>query len=203
MRFGKILLASAASVAMTGNALAFECSGPLSDAQANGFDQLFSPSYSLALRHQGGAIAPENMKKVLSRVELERLSTTNATTTASSVLTRAQAGVLRSWLNANAQESVPGWFTTALGIVAPAAWLGLSADILAQLVNQSGDAGRLELANVAGTVSEGGEVAVLHRIISEPDATNTYVWIYAYAATLNGHRQVFVLRTCQAEAVID
>jgi hypothetical protein len=201
--FGTAILVFAVSLAATTDTYAYECRGPLSDAQASGFDFFFSPAYSPGLRHVGGRVEPKNMKKLVTRIELARLTVANALVSASATLTDAQARVLKGWLNERAQESVPGWLSTAIGIVAPAAWIGVSADVLLQLVNQSGDAGRITLANIAGTVSAGGEVAILHRIVSDTGAATAYVWIYTYAATLNNRRQVFVLRTCAADTVVN
>jgi hypothetical protein len=184
-------------------AQAFECRGPLSDAQANGFNFFFSPAYSPGLRHIGGRVTPENMKKPLKREELDRLATPNASAAATTTLTATQARILKGWLNENAQETVPSWVSTAVGIAAPAAWIGLSADMLLQAIDSSGSAGRIALANIAGTVSEGGKVAILHRITSYREGRPSYVWLYAYSATLNNQRLLFVLRTCQSEVVVN
>lgn len=180
----------------------FFCNGPLKSSQVEGFETLFEPDFSPSLSHTGGSVAPENMAKMLSAVELVKLEVKSPIVAAEVKLNVANARTLKGWLNDNAAESVPGWFSTTLGIVAPNAWIGLAADVAVQLVNGAGDAGRIKLANIAGTVSEGGFVGVVHRVVNSAGGKRSYIWNYMYTAELNGKKIVFLLGGCEADVVI-
>ena len=110
--------------------------------------------------------------------------------------------LLKGWLNANASESVPGWVSTAIGAVVPQAWVGLTADVFLQLVNNSGDAGRLQVANLAGTVSQGGTVAVLEQVAKNAAGARKFLWTYVYEANLNGKLITTPLKICSADVVV-
>ncbi|MER9695148.1 hypothetical protein NKJ16_24840 [Mesorhizobium sp. M0179] len=198
-----LLVAACASLLAIGKSYAgFTCGGPLTDSQVEGFKTFFDPDFNPSLTHTGGAIAPENMSKVLSAAALKKIEVAEPVVAASTKLDDAGAKNLQGWLNANAGESIPGWFSTTLGIVAPAAWMGLAADVAIQLINSSGDAGRIKLANIAGTVSKGGFVGVLHRVAKDAQGKRSYIWNYAYTAELNGQKITFLLAVCSADVVV-
>lgn len=99
-------------------------------------------------------------------------------------------------------HSVPGWFSTAIGAFVPAAWVGVTADVMVQLVNKSGDAGRLSLANLAGTVGSGGNVAVVERVGKDKGGTQKFIWAYSHTANLNGKPTTSLLYACSADVVV-
>jgi hypothetical protein len=180
----------------------FACSGILTDAQQEGFKALFSPAYSPFLTHTGGPVTPENMAKSLSAAEVNRLSAAKPVVSENSTLTASRAALLKGWLNENASASVPGWISTAIGAVVPEAWIGLSADVFLQLVNNAGDTGRLKVANLAGTVSEGGTVAVLEQVAKTAAGKPKFLWTYVYEANLNGKLVNTPLKICSADIVV-
>ncbi|WP_434118759.1 hypothetical protein [Sinorhizobium meliloti] len=180
----------------------FTCGGPLKSSQVEGFKTFFDPDFSPSLSHMGGAVAPENMSKVVSAAELKNLEVEKPAVAASAKLDSSGAKSLQDWLNANANDTIPGWFSTTLGIVSPAAWIGLAADVAIQLINVAGDAGRIKLANIAGTVSEGGFVGVVHRIATRDRGGRSYIWNYVYTAELNGKKITFLLAVCSADVVV-
>lgn len=158
------------------------CAAPLASVPDRiGFqERLFKPQYSPSLSHTGGAINDDNMSKRLSKADVKRLQTPKPVVTASGKLDAAAATWLRNTLNQHADFQVPGWFSTALGLAAPAAWVGVGADVMIQLINGSGSAGQVKLANLVGTVSEGGSwrrsngwLGVLRAISSFCGATPT------------------------------
>jgi hypothetical protein len=104
-------------------------------------------------------------------------------------------------LNENASATVPGWVSTVTGIVVPQAWVGLGADVFLQLMNSNGDAGRLKVANLAGTVSKGGSVGVMERIADDSSAKPKFLWSYVYQANLNGQLITTPLTICSADVV--
>jgi hypothetical protein len=173
----------------------------LTPSQVEGFKTLFSPNFSPGLVHTGGPVSPENFSKRLSSQELTSLNVPTPKIAASAKLNATNANTLRGWLNENASSSIPGWVSTVIGIVVPAAWVGISADVAIQLINGSGDAGRITLANIAGTVSENGFVGVIHRVVSKSDGKQAYVWNYTYTANLNGTPTTFLLGVCSADVV--
>lgn len=161
--------------------------------------QMFSPAFSPSLIKNGATVAPENMYKPLTKADLKKLSVDTPIIVKQASLSKAHAKLLKGWLNDNASDEIPGWFTTALGIAIPVQLVGLAADVAVQLINGNGDAGRLKLANVAGTVSEGGKVGVLHRVT---DGGKKYIWSYMYTAELNKKFVTFMLQSCQADVLI-
>lgn len=135
------------------------------------------------------------MSKVLNEADQKRLA--RPTIAASAKLSAERAGYLKDWLNKNAGEGVPGWFSTGVGLVVPQAWVGLAADAFLQIVNKSGDAGRLQAANVAGTVSQGGMIGVGEQLSKD----GKFVYSYLYQARLNGKLITVPLRTCVADVI--
>lgn len=180
----------------------FTCSGILTEAQQEGFKALFSPAYSPSLTHTGGAVTPANMAKSLSAADVNKLSAAKPLVVKNGTLTAARAALLKGWLNENASASVPGWVSTAIGAVVPEAWVGLSADVFLQLVNNAGDAGRQKVANLAGTVSEGGTVAVLEQVAKNAAGKQKFLWTYVYEANLNGKLLNTPLKICSADVVV-
>lgn len=180
----------------TQNAYAgFSCSGVLTDAQQQGFQALFNPPFSPGLVLIGSPVSPDNMFKQLSPTDLQNLSAAQPTTAIEVTLNDQQAADLKGWLNDDATSQIPGWLSTAIGVLVPQAWVGLSADVFIQLVNGSGDNGRLTAANIAGTVSAGGTVGVIEQV-SQLNGTNKFVWAYVYVATLNGKIISMPLAAC-------
>lgn len=180
----------------------WSCSGVLTSPQESGFQHFFSPPFSPGLTNQGGRVADGNFSKVVDDQKLAQLSTDAPRVAASRQLDDANAKVLAGWLNENASATIPSWFATAIGIFIPAAWVGLSADIAVQLITSSGDAGRQKLANVAGTVSSGGRVAVTERIAKSSDGNLKYLWNFVYQARLNDKDLNFLLYSCSADVVV-
>jgi hypothetical protein len=177
---------------------ATSCSGVLTDPQQQGFKALFDPPYSPGLVLIGSPVSPANMFKQLSPTDLEKLSVAQPTTAVEVTLNDQQASDLKGWLNDDATSEIPGWVSTAIGVLAPEAWAGLSADVFIQLVNGSGDNGRLTAANIAGTVSAGGTVGVIEQV-SQLNGVNKFVWAYVYVATLNGKVISMPLVACSAD----
>lgn len=178
-----------------------ECSGALTEPQQQGFGEMFSPAYSAKLVHVGGAIAPKNMSKKLTSDEVKRLKVPGPIVVARYSLSADRAKLLKSWLNENASATLPSWISTTAGIVAPQAWVGLTADVFIQLINGAGDAGRLQVANIAGTVSEGGLVGVTEQVASDSSGKNKFLWTYIYQASLNGRLLTTPLTVCSADVV--
>jgi hypothetical protein len=176
----------------------FSCSGVLTSAQQEGFKALFDPPYSPGLVLVGTPVTPDNMFKQLSPTNLQTLSAPQPTTAVQVTLSDQQASDLRGWLNDDATNQIPGWVSTAIGVLVPGAWVGLSADVFIQLVNGSGDNGRLSAANIAGTVSAGGTVGVIEQV-SQLNGANRFVWAYVYVATLNGKAISMPLTVCSAD----
>lgn len=176
----------------------FSCSGVLTQSQQEGFMKLFSPEYSPNLVQIGEPLSPANMFKQLSPEDLKRLSSSKPTVAAQDTLSDEHAAVLKGWLNEDVQSSIPGWLSTAIGVLVPEAWVGLSADVFIQLVNQQGDAGRVSAANIAGTVSQGGTVGVIEQVSKQGDS-NKFVWAYIYMATLNNKTITMPLTVCSAD----
>ena len=183
---------------MTSNA-EIQCHGILTDHQQKGVNAMFSPPYSSGTTLIGDHVSLENRFKKLSKQQLERLKTKSPAVAASYKLSDEHATLLKKWLNENAAASLPGWFTTVVGGVVPHAWVGITADVLIQLVNQSGDAGRLTVANIAGTVSSGGEVAVLEWVVPDKNGKQQFLYAYVYNYDLNAKRVTVPLTVCKAD----
>jgi hypothetical protein len=176
----------------------FSCSGVLTSPQQEGFKALFAPPYSPGLVLIGSPVTPDNMFKQMSPTDLQNLSAPQPTTAVQVTLNDQQASDLKGWLNDDAINQIPGWASTAIGVLVPEAWVGLSADVFIQLVNGSGDNGRLSAANIAGTVSAGGTVGVIEQV-SQLNGTSKFVWAYVYVATLNGKVISMPLTACSAD----
>jgi hypothetical protein len=180
----------------------FACSGILDDAQRSGFSQMFSPPYSARLVRVGAAVTESNMYKQVNNDELKTLQVPTPVIVARYTLSTPRAVLLKSWLNDNASATLPGWLSTATSIVVPQAWVGLSADVFIQLINGSGDAGRLKEANLAGTVSQGGLVAMAEQVANDSSGKPKFLWIYIYQATLNGQTITTPLAVCAADVIV-
>lgn len=180
---------------------AFTCNGPLTQAQVAGFDTLFSPPYSPALSKVGPLVKPEHFAKKVTKQQIATLEVAKPLIAATATLGENGAKFLKDALNDNAQSSVPGWFSTVIGAVIPVAWIGSTADVMVQLLNSSGDAGRISLANLAGTVGNGGNVAVVHRIGKDAAGGRKYIWTYSYTANINGKPTTTLLYTCAADVI--
>ena len=178
------------------------CSGALTDAQRRGFEALFSPAYSPSLTHTGGAITTANMAKLLTSADMKRLSVSKPIVVKNSTLSQQHATLLKGWLNANASATVPGWVSTTVGVAVPQAWVGLAADVFVQLMNGAGDAGRLSLANLAGTVSQGGAVGVTEQVAVDSSGSPKFLWSYIYQANLNGKLITSPLSVCSADVKV-
>ncbi|OQW61759.1 MAG: hypothetical protein BVN28_06630 [Nitrospira sp. ST-bin4] len=177
----------------------FTCSGILTEAQQAGFNAMFTPAYSPALTHIGGRVEPANMSKKLDEPTLKRLKVKEPTVAAKYTLTEPRAKTLQGWLNDNATTTLPGWVSTAIGIAAPSAWAGVSADVFLQLVNAQGEVGRLKVANIAGTVSAGGHVGVLEQVSPDKAEKLKFIYAYVYSYQLNGKQLTTPLTICSAD----
>ena len=197
-RFATLISLSILMIASENAYAGFSCSGVLTDAQQQGFQALFTPSFSPGLILRGSPVTPANMYKQLSEADLQSLSAADPTTAVQVTLNDQQASDLKGWLNDDATSQIPGWVSTAIGVLVPEAWVGLSADVFVQLVNGAGDNGRLTAANIAGTVSAGGTVGVIEQV-SQLNGTNKFVWAYIYEATLNGKIISMPLVACSAD----
>jgi hypothetical protein len=142
------------------------------------------------------------MYKPLSVADAKRLASATPTLAAQYSLTEVNAGVLKGWLNGNASATIPGWVTTVVGIGVPEAWMGLGFDALIQVLNGNGDAGRIKAANIAGTVSAGGLVAVTEQVVKDSKGDQEFVWVYIYQATLNGRKLTMPLSVCSAKVKV-
>ena len=178
---------------------AFSCEGALTDAQLSGFERLFTPAYSPSLSKEGVTITSGDFSKKISQAQLQRLAVEKPIVAISATLDDVGAGFLRKALNENAQSSVPSWLSTAVGAFVPIHWVGISADVMLQLINGSGDAGRLSLANLAGTVGPGGNVAVVERVGKDKNGVQKFIWAYSYTAVLNGRPTTALLYACAAD----
>ncbi|QBY55496.1 hypothetical protein [Cupriavidus oxalaticus] len=196
-----IALSAAAALFTTPAVAAFECGGPLVTSDRDGLAALFTPAYSPKLTHTGGAITDDNFSRQLTQAEMQRLQTAVPTLATSATLSASSAKALKDILNQRAQDQVPGWLTTGVGAFVPQPWVGIGADVAVQLINGVGDAGRLTLANVAGTVSPGGLVTVHEIVAPGKNGNPEFVWHIAYTATLNGKPTVALLSSCKADVV--
>lgn len=184
---------------------AFSCQGALTQAQRDGFHQMFSPPYSPSLDKRGGGSM--DMVKRLDASRLQSLRKSPAPV-ASQTLASAHAALLRKFLNENATDSVPGWVSTAIGgiggIVVPGAWVGLGADALSQMANGAGDAGRLQLANLAGTVTEGGKIGVIEQVADNRSGQPKFIYSYIYTgpAQINNKQVTSLLAICSADVLV-
>ena len=177
---------------------AFSCQGTLTQAQRAGFEQMFSPPYSLSLVSMGSG----NMVKRLNTSQLQILKK-SPVPVSTNTLSDTHATLLRKFLNENATDGVPGWISTAIGIAAPVAWVGIGADALSQAVNGSGDAGRLQVANLAGTVTQGGKVGVLEQVADDRSGRPKFMASYVYTAQINNSQVTTLLAICSADVVED
>jgi len=181
---------------------AFTCGGSLTNDQIEGFKQLFATTYSPSLTKVGIAVTPDSFAKKITKEQLKVLEVDKPIVVASATLNDAGVKFLKKALNDNAQSSVPGWFSTVIGAFVPTAWIGITADVMVQLINGSGDAGRLSLANVAGTVGTGGHVAVVERVGKDKDGAQKFIWAYSHTANLNGKPTTSMLYVCSADVVV-
>lgn len=85
----------------------------------------------------------------------------------------------------------------------PVAWAGLTADVFIQLVNNADSARRLKVANLAGTVSKGGLLAVTEQVAKDVSGRPMFLWTYIYQAKLNDQTIVAPLAVCSADVVIE
>jgi hypothetical protein len=180
----------------------FSCSGVLTESQRRGFEAMFSPAYSPSLTHIGGAVTPANMAKSLTGADLKRLFVSKPLVVENAILSQQHATLLKGWLNANASATVPGWVSTTVGIIVPQAWVGLAADVFVQLINGAGDAGRQNVANMAGTVSEGGAVGVTEQVAVDSSGKRKFLWTYVYQANLNNKLLTSPLSICSSDVAV-
>ena len=178
----------------------FSCQGTLRQGQRIGFEHMFSPPYSMSLVNTG--VGSINMSKRLTVAQLQTMrAAANSRVVAIQILTDTHAKLLRDWLNENATDSVPGWVSTGISIAPVVGWVGLSAEALSQLVNASGDAGRLRVANLAGTVTQGGQVGVLEHVAKDQSGRSKFIVSYIYRAQLNNRQVDTLLASCSADVV--
>ena len=176
------------------------CSGTLTEDQRKGFVALFNPPYSAKLIHVGGAITEANMSKLFSKDDSQKLRTPRVA--ASGKLNVKQADDLAGWLNENANAELPGWIAASTAIVIPSPWYNASVDVLIQLVNAQGSAGRQKAANLAGRVSKDGLIGVTEQVANDSSGNPKFVWTYVYQANLNGQQVTTPLAVCSADIVV-
>ncbi len=179
------------------------CGGSLSMAQLLGFKKYFSPEYFRTTKARAG-----DVDAVVSAAEREALKSGRLAATAT--LNEVNANGLRTILNDNSADPVPGWFSTIVGAATAGTgpWIGLAADLAGQLANWSGSDGRALLANLAGTVSAGGIVQTYERIVSEPAGSAKpedlrLKMAFVYKAVVNGVTYQTTLAQCSYEVAID
>jgi len=186
---------------------AVNCQGALTQAQRAGFERMFSPPFSIPslVPRGGGSI---DLVRRLDASRLQSLSKSPAPV-ASQTLTGAHAALLRKWLNENATDSVPGWVSAVIGtaamvIAAPPAWVGLGADALMQLGSGAGDAGRLQLANLAGTVTAEGKIGVIEQAADNLSGQPKLIFSYVYTgpAQVNNKQVTSLLAMCSVDVVV-
>jgi len=85
--------------------------------------------------------------------------------------------------------------------VAPEAWIGVGADVLLELVGGAGTAGRLNAANIAGTVTAGGRVGVIEQVGTDHGGHLKFLASYVYKAMINGRETTALLAVCSADVV--
>jgi hypothetical protein len=181
---------------------AFVCSGVLTAAQQQGFANGFTPPYSPSLSQVGPSGGAAHMSKRLTKAAVDKLSTGTPTVVARATLTNERAVILKEWLNANAEETVPSWASTVVGLTIPSAWVALTADVFFQLVNASGTAGRRTAANLAGTVSQGGLVGITEHVALTKSGERKFLWTFLYQAKLNEQIIITPLAICSADVVV-
>lgn len=180
----------------------FACGGPLTDSEVVRLDNMLNPAYGPNLSKSGSTVSSGDFSKRLTAEQLKLLRNDKLRVAASRTLDKSEAILLKNMLNAHASSSVPGWFPTIVGTFAPAAWMGITADVIIQLANGAKDAGRLLLANVAGTVAPGGEIAALERVGKDASGNEKFIWAYTYTAVLNGRPTASLLYACAADIVM-
>jgi hypothetical protein len=181
---------------------AFSCSGILTQAERDGFSALFNPAYSPSLSHTGGAINPTNFSKKLSVDALKVALGQKERVAIRKKLSASNATWLKGALNNHAADSIPGWLATAIGVVWPAAWVGLAADVLFQVVNGATADASIKAANLAGVVSEGGEAGILELVVNDSSGKPKFFWAYVYSYSLNGKFYTARLGSCVADVVV-
>ena len=179
----------------------YSCSGALTSSQQEGFKVFFLPAYSPNLTI-GDPLQPSTWDKILSQDDLARLKVDSPAIAMTNTLSDQQATDLKGWLNSNASSAIPGWFSTVVTLAVPEAWVGLAADVFVQLMNKSGDDGRLSAANLAGTVTQGGVVGVTEQVANDSSGNLKFLWSYIYQAQINGHQVVSPLTICSADAAV-
>ncbi len=193
--------ASLATITYTGAIADFACNGALKSSQVAGFVTMFDPDFSPKLINISSISSSPNMVKRVTQQEYTALAVNRPLIAASTQLNATNADHLKAWLNENASAGIPSWFTTTLGLFIPNAWINITADVAVQLVNASGDAGRLQLANLAGNVSAGGYVGVAHVISKDKNGNDKYVWHHIYSFNLNDKSMTAILYSCSADVV--
>lgn len=178
---------------------ATSCVSALSGTEQLLFEGFFSPVYQRNLTLIGTPVGPDNMFKRLSAAEVKRLSNATPTVSRQAKLSAQNATRLRNWLNAKAGASVPGWTSTAFGVMVSSSWVGVLADVCVDLYNSSGDAGRIQLANLAGTVTSGGIVGLTEQVAKDSLGRQKYVWSHLYQASLNNRIITTPLSMCWAD----
>ena len=195
-----LFIAGAMSACLSSDAFAeSKCSGVL-DAHLADFQRFFTPEYSAKLIINGPRVDEGYQFKQLSKDDAARLEDKKPLLVAHETLKANQAAALKQWLNDNT-ATVPGYIATATSILIPEAWFTVSIDIAIQLINGSGDR-RVLVANLAGTVSEGGKIAVTEQVVKDGSGKIKFVWAYLYEAKLNEKTVVTRLERCSADTII-
>ncbi len=139
------------------------------------------PGVSASLRpHPSNSL---NMFKELTAAELAKLKL-SARLMGETKLGTTNAATLVDSLNEVATSEIPGWVTVLGGIGAPTAWMGVTFDVLVQVLNGAGADKRIAASNLAGRVNEGTRLYAVQFVTT--DSTPTFGFSYLVSSNLNG-----------------
>lgn len=181
---------------------AFSCGGILAPHES-AWDQVFTPRYDARLSKL--TIATGEFSKQLTAQQQQALEKRGPFIAASTVLNAADAAMLKTTLNKSASVGVPNWLVSATanvgGVLVPGPWVGMSVEALAQLIASATADAQLKAANLAGTVTAGGKLAVVERVAKDAKGASRFIWVYIYQYTLNQQTYVAPLAVCSADVV--
>jgi hypothetical protein len=180
-----------------------KCSGVLNDGQRDGVQKMFTPEYSPRLTQVKVGVTESSFSKKLNQDDLKKLHVPLPILVARYTLNADRASFLKNELNKNASAELPGWIATTTTVAVPAAWAGLTADVFIQLINNADSPRRLKVANLAGTVSRGGLLAVTEQVANDVSGRPMFLWAYVYQAKLNDETIIAPLAVCSADVVLE
>jgi hypothetical protein len=170
------------------------CNGILNSNEILGFDTFFAPPFSPSLSMENG-----KQVKPMSQSEFNTMSNSSMAPLAKQKLTAQQAKNLKGWLNNHSTSSIPGWFSTGLGLAKGV--MGLIADIAVQGINATTSDAQTLAGNLAGKVEEGGLVGVVPSAIMA-NGGKKFIWAYMYQVNIEGKSYAYNLYACQADIKI-